>query len=1530
MAIMTATAVPPPPPPSAAAGSQPKEYLIAESTKQHGVKRIYDRLDSETKLVVELADNVPITVDFENEQKCFDIFKRDIKDLGKSDETMHAAMTELHRIITPKMEVYLLNKKLREEREAEEAANRLIAETEEEPELELRKETVCKYTPHSNLRYVDNNDVYLWECVIVQGKAKFAGYDRTKQQAIFKKDITDTWRNFQLSPNRDDSHAPFEFASDQEIQEYIIKARQATFSQLWDMIYDWVQKCYDTDDEYINTLVTAFIAFSFFFDKIGVTPYLFLYGPPITGKSALLKIIELLGYRFAQMTLTRAAGIYRLLGDVEPGQVNMYMDEMSYLDQDPLLLELLKMGYEISAKVPRNFDVTSAELASMKHFFAYCIKIFASEKLPRTYLLGGFKTRTFDVETSYGVPEIDIKEVARTRDLPEHAAIMEKIDSLRKLLFAYRLVHFGDVFPKIETKLQGRHRELAIGSLTLAYGTDKYEVVKKTFYHHISAQMEGKLDSLPVYIATLVKHLEKVVSDPANKDKPDTVLLELFQASYHEAMRKEQEEVLLELANSDNEPVKYFDTVTIDSDLIWEAIKRVLPGAEEIDYNPNRWNEYDEYDNNNENDNKNNVKSKDAKNKKFKRNTNSGKKVIQSSLFHDLSWSKSLPSVLHQIGGKPGKNVRGGKRMWVIDGKKLARFEKSYAQVIKELTSVKDEGKKVDGTKTPEAPLCGTTSSNSSEKAQESSETSSSNNGNSSSSESSIKADLGKQGTFSNDKSDSSPLDRCFRCLRCRQHSDITNDSINSTEANNSISITPGGRSQAQATILLSPPAPEGEPIQQVVPQEFAGNGTQDTLFYGHRWITWDLEWDPSTSKVYAAASIDHLNKKIVYHLSDPEFENDEGKLLDKIVEMILKYPVSFGYYSTGMFNEWSGKGQDSDLITLHRRLEANGRVSPIEIYKPPRGYGPKRPVFKDYRYHAHFDLYNVFDNEVVKNFIDVEEDGKYAYRSSKLDTVAKALTGKGKLLGLSGHKILNENVETQKEYVMQDAVLLYDILLSKIGKKTIDLLKEFAQIMNADLDWVWHSTITAWWTKIFDDIGCTRLEDTEKYDYDGALVLPCHSGYYENVVLVDVKSLYPSMAINHNVGFDSVNCSCCEYDPRARVPRWALIDPDGKLIDKTYWLCRKKVSVYRERLIIFRKLKDEADRNGQTMAKQAYKLLMNASYGAFATYGFGYLCTPVSELITGFGRFTLRVMNAVALAMGLQPIAGDTDSLFLANVKSKEQLAAYFKRCQELLRVEDPLTEQGYWNVDIENKSYDKSGKTAPVTFKRFWNVVKKHYYSIDATGKFRSVKMEVEKDDRVEYSAHVLWKQWQIDLEQGKDPMENLMRLTSDQELKTVLENKPQLLLNSQKLGENPRVIDPITGELVGCTYKKPFDPLPTVAREQGLQEGDICYYYKTGENKKILKVDEQGKALGSYTTNPKYASISKIREGIASAWMKPLKVYLGYSVPPTLKELNEKTGKKKDKIQKHMTAKELATIKEDKQVSRKIRKEVFGLER
>ena len=63
------------------------------------------------------------------------------------------------------------------------------------------------------------------------------------------------------------------------------------------------------------------------------------------------------------------------------------------------------------------------------------------------------------------------------------------------------------------------------------------------------------------------------------------------------------------------------------------------------------------------------------------------------------------------------------------------------------------------------------------------------------------------------------------------------------------------------------------------------------------------------------------------------------------------------------------------------------------------------------------------------------------------------------------------------------------------------------------------------------------RMEQEQtELAYIGGIVLQPKKGLYHNLIVVDVASLYPTMAILHNISFDTVNCQCCKDNSESRI----------------------------------------------------------------------------------------------------------------------------------------------------------------------------------------------------------------------------------------------------------------------------------------------------------------------------------------------------------------------------------------------------------
>ena len=75
--------------------------------------------------------------------------------------------------------------------------------------------------------------------------------------------------------------------------------------------------------------------------------------------------------------------------------------------------------------------------------------------------------------------------------------------------------------------------------------------------------------------------------------------------------------------------------------------------------------------------------------------------------------------------------------------------------------------------------------------------------------------------------------------------------------------------------------------------------------------------------------------------------------------------------------------------------------------------------------------------------------------------------------------------------------------------------------------------------------------------------------------------------------------------------------------------------------------------RQGLKLKEKAIKLLINSGYGTFGNPYFPFYDVRVSELITGFARYTMGSIRKSLTEKGCKIVYGDTDSLFYISLKA-------------------------------------------------------------------------------------------------------------------------------------------------------------------------------------------------------------------------------------------------------------------------------------
>lgn len=566
---------------------------------------------------------------------------------------------------------------------------------------------------------------------------------------------------------------------------------------------------------------------------------------------------------------------------------------------------------------------------------------------------------------------------------------------------------------------------------------------------------------------------------------------------------------------------------------------------------------------------------------------------------------------------------------------------------------------------------------------------------------------------------------------------------------------------------------------------------------------------------MFAASIVDNLGSCQFRHISDFHSQQPEKELTTWLMGQILGFRLTVGWYSKGVKlkrEDGTFEGRDSDLKVIDSVCAYYDIPSIIgfnQIGVPyVKGYDEqlcenerRYALWNRFQRYHHIDLYQVYKKPVVKSLIYNNK-----YRSLSLNAVCLALLNEGKLEGLHGSQIQKLSKEKQLEYVTQDAALV--MKLSQYNNfEILDLMNAISIIIDVPFERVCHTQISSWWTKIIQDRimqGDCRVPSAQikKRSYSGGYVIEPKIGLYDKraIYVLDVKSLYPSMMIIHNISFDTVNCDCCKGNPDARVDQMIMDVVNSTVAEgeerEHYWICKN--ADYRgivPRLL--EKFRDERFRQQDLRNEPmqlALKNLINGCYGIFGSNFFEFADYRIAELTTAFGRRTLQYMQHIAKEVyNFNIIYGDTDSIFLTDVMKDNDIVKFIAECSILL------------DIDVERSKI----------YKKFLITKKKHYIGVyyDISKEPDVKGMEGIKSDRPLW-INKIESQFANDIKTGKDPTINIKREYSAMEARQVPLEELEINLT---LVKNPD--------------KYPESSLQRiVGSELGASQGDTINYYKS----------------------------------------------------------------------------------------------------
>ncbi len=275
------------------------------------------------------------------------------------------------------------------------------------------------------------------------------------------------------------------------------------------------------------------------------------------------------------------------------------------------------------------------------------------------------------------------------------------------------------------------------------------------------------------------------------------------------------------------------------------------------------------------------------------------------------------------------------------------------------------------------------------------------------------------------------------------------------------------------------------------------------------------------------------------------------------------------------------------------------------------------------------------------------------------LNYVAKMLLGEGKD-NINRLKI-EEEWENRRDEVIKYCIKDADLTLQIYNKiRILDRNMFMSTVTKLPLDDVTNGGTSNYVDSILirradrENIGVPMTTRSMKQDViEGGYVHSIEAGLYDYVIVLDFKSMYPSMIMKNNICFTTLN------------DRGSIVSPTGiRFLDRSErvgLIPRILKDLMEERDGVKKRMKEAPnyeEREYFDGVQGALKILMNTFYGVLASYFYRFTNVQIGSAITAFARKTIKEVISRLEKEGFNVIYGDTDSVFIESGTSSEDAA--------------------------------------------------------------------------------------------------------------------------------------------------------------------------------------------------------------------------------------------------------------------------------
>lgn len=278
----------------------------------------------------------------------------------------------------------------------------------------------------------------------------------------------------------------------------------------------------------------------------------------------------------------------------------------------------------------------------------------------------------------------------------------------------------------------------------------------------------------------------------------------------------------------------------------------------------------------------------------------------------------------------------------------------------------------------------------------------------------------------------------------------------------------------------------------------------------------------------------------------------------------------------------------------------------------------------------------------LVIDGIEALRSATWSFPSFSLEHVSQSLLGEGKAIDnpydrmASIDRMFEQDKPALALYNLRDCELVTRIF-DKAGLMAFLLERASVTGLAADRSGGSVAAFEHSYMPLMHRLGrvAPNIGDVPGADSPGGFVMDSRSGLYDSVLVLDYKSLYPSIIRTFLI--DPVGLVAgLEGDEADTVPGFR----GGRFSRTQHCLPGIVARVWQER--------EAAKRERNAPLSQALKIIMNAMYGVLGTTGCRFFDPRLASSITMRGHEIMHRTRELIEAQGYQVIYGDTDSTFV------------------------------------------------------------------------------------------------------------------------------------------------------------------------------------------------------------------------------------------------------------------------------------------